>query len=90
MLLQGGNTSQDLGILAPFSESPSLLSLCICTSTVFGITFAVASKQSIRLLEEQAKHLLNATTRRDIEDNIVGVIGVGQDITELREKNAAL
>ena len=89
MLLQGGNTSQDLGILAPFSESPSLLSLCICTSTVFGITFAVASKQSIRLLEEQAKHLLNATTRRDIEDNIVGVIGVGQDITEAKKAQAA-
>jgi len=29
--------------------------------------------------------LLNATTRRDAEGNIVGVVGVGQDITELSE-----
>jgi len=34
--------------------------------------------------------LLNATTRRDIDGNIVGVLGVGQDITELRQKDAAL
>ena len=27
--------------------------------------------------------LLNATTRRDADGNIVGVVGVGQDITEL-------
>jgi len=29
--------------------------------------------------------LLNATTRRDVEGNIVGVVGVGQDITELSQ-----
>ncbi len=34
--------------------------------------------------------LLNATTRRDMEGNITGVIGIGQDITELREKENAL
>ncbi len=34
--------------------------------------------------------LLNATTRRDVEGNITGVIGVGQDITELRIKEKAL
>ncbi|MDM8565652.1 circadian clock protein KaiC [Candidatus Halobeggiatoa sp. HSG11] len=28
--------------------------------------------------------LLNATTRRDIDDVVIGVIGVGQDITELK------
>ena len=28
--------------------------------------------------------LLNATTRRDVTGSIVGVIGVGQDITEMR------
>ena len=28
--------------------------------------------------------LLNATTRRDVEGNIVGVVGVGQDITKAR------
>ena len=40
--------------------------------------------------QHQVDVLLNATTRRDIDGNIIGVIGVGQDITELREKNAAL
>ena len=34
--------------------------------------------------------LLNATTRRDMDGNIIGVIGIGQDITELREKETAL
>jgi PAS domain S-box-containing protein len=34
--------------------------------------------------------LLNATTRRDVEGNIVGVIGVGQDITLLKQKESAL
>ena len=34
--------------------------------------------------------LLNATTRRDIDSNIIGVIGVGQDMTEIREKELAL
>jgi len=29
--------------------------------------------------------LLNATTRRDVSDNVVGVIGVGQDITERKQ-----
>jgi two-component system CheB/CheR fusion protein len=34
--------------------------------------------------------LLNATSRRDVEGNITGVIGIGQDITELRAKESAL
>ncbi|MCX2978696.1 PAS domain S-box protein [Candidatus Marimicrobium litorale] len=34
--------------------------------------------------------LLNATTRRDVDGLITGVIGVGQDITELRQKERAL
>jgi PAS domain S-box-containing protein len=34
--------------------------------------------------------LLNATTRRDIDNNIIGVVGLGQDITEIREKELAL
>jgi PAS domain S-box-containing protein len=29
--------------------------------------------------------LLNATTRRDVQGNIIGVIGVGQDITERKQ-----
>ncbi|HIM07755.1 MAG TPA: response regulator, partial [Gammaproteobacteria bacterium] len=32
----------------------------------------------------------NATTRRDMEGNITGVIGIGQDITELRKNENAL
>ncbi|MFT7266260.1 MAG: PAS domain S-box-containing protein [Halioglobus sp.] len=34
--------------------------------------------------------LLNATTRKDTDNNIIGVIGVGQDITEQRRKESAL
>ena len=34
---------------------------------------------------ERIMVLLNATTRRDAQGNIVGVVGVGQDITELRQ-----
>lgn len=34
--------------------------------------------------------LLNATSRKNVEGDIVGVIGVGQNITELREKEGAL
>lgn len=34
--------------------------------------------------ERQEKHMLvNATTRRDENANIVGVLGVGQDVTEV-------
>lgn len=40
--------------------------------------------------KRQVDVLLNATTRRDTEGNITGVIGVGQNITELRKKDAAL
>ena len=39
---------------------------------------------------ERLDIILNATTRRDIDSNIIGVIGVGQDITEIREKELAL
>ena len=34
--------------------------------------------------------LLNATTRRDIDINIIGVVGVGWDITEIREQEQTL
>lgn len=34
--------------------------------------------------------LLNATTRRDVNGNVIGVIGVGQDITEVKLAQAAL
>ncbi|MCH8328749.1 MAG: PAS domain-containing protein, partial [Candidatus Marinimicrobia bacterium] len=34
--------------------------------------------------------LLSATTRRDIDGNIVGVLGIGQDITELDKYRASL
>lgn len=29
--------------------------------------------------------LLNATTRRDAQDNVIGVVGIGQDITDASE-----
>ena len=34
--------------------------------------------------------LLNATSRRDLDGNITGVIGIGQDVTDLRQKETAL
>ncbi|HYY49110.1 MAG TPA: PAS domain S-box protein, partial [Thermoplasmata archaeon] len=34
--------------------------------------------------------LLNATTRRDVQGNIIGVIGVGQDITDRKRAEQAL
>jgi len=33
--------------------------------------------------------LLNATTRRDAQDSVIGVVGIGQDITEARAKRDA-
>jgi len=35
--------------------------------------------------QRRVEVLLNATTRRDVSDNVVGVIGVGQDITERKQ-----
>ena len=34
--------------------------------------------------------LLNATTRKDVDGNIVGVVGVGQDITLARHRLVAI
>jgi two-component system, cell cycle sensor histidine kinase and response regulator CckA len=39
--------------------------------------------------EKRVEVLLNASSRRNIEGQIVGVLGVGQDITEIRAKEAA-
>ncbi len=47
--------------------------------------FSLNSKEG-----EYIELLLNATTRRDMEGNITGVIGIGQDITELRKNENAL
>ena len=33
--------------------------------------------------------LLNATSRRDAQDNVIGVVGIGQDITDARAKRDA-
>merc|ERR1711971_778227 len=35
-------------------------------------------------------HLVNATTRRDTESNIVGVVGVAQDVTDDRKHSEEL
>jgi PAS domain S-box-containing protein len=35
--------------------------------------------------QKRVEVLLNATTRRDVSGNVVGVIGVGQDVTERKE-----
>ena len=34
--------------------------------------------------------LVNATTRRDAEGNVVGVVGVAQDVTEAAQHNRAV
>eukprot|EP00959_Pyramimonas_sp_CCMP1952_P219973 4598903-Pyramimonas_sp.AAC.1 len=39
---------------------------------------------------ERVEVLLNATTRRDKEGNTVGVVGVGQDISERKKAEAEL
>ena len=39
--------------------------------------------------EQLIEILLNATTRRDASGNIVGVVGIGQNITEARAKRDA-
>ena len=33
--------------------------------------------------------LLNATSRRNAQDNVIGVVGIGQDITDARAKRNA-
>ncbi len=38
----------------------------------------------------QAELLFNATTRRDVSGNIIGLIGIGQDITERKRAEATL
>ena len=35
--------------------------------------------------QQRVEVLLNATTRRDVSGNVVGVLGVGQDITERKQ-----
>ena len=39
---------------------------------------------------QRVEVLLNATTRRDATNKVVGVVGVGQDITELKRGKAEL
>lgn len=44
-----------------------------------------------RTKSNEIRHLLvNATTRRDAESNVVGVVGVAQDVTEAVERDAAV
>ena len=44
-----------------------------------------------RTKSNEIRHLLvNATTRRDAESNVVGVVGVAQDVTEAVERDVAV
>jgi len=47
--------------------------------------FPLLSKQGVRV-----DILLNATTRRDIDGKVIGVIGVGQNVTEAKAAQAAI
>jgi PAS domain S-box-containing protein len=49
------------------------------------IEFSLISKPGTRV-----DVLTNSTTRRDAAGKVIGVVGVGQDITELKETNAKL
>jgi PAS domain S-box-containing protein len=51
----------------------------------FNFEFPLFTKEGRRL-----EVLLNATTRRDIDSHIIVVIGVGRDITEIREQEQTL
>ena len=39
--------------------------------------------------DHDVEMLFNATTRRDAQDNVIGVVGIGQDITDARAKRDA-
>jgi transcriptional regulator with PAS, ATPase and Fis domain len=44
-----------------------------------------------RTKSNEIRHLLvNATTRRDVENNVVGVVGVAQDVTEAVQRDRAV
>ena len=44
-----------------------------------------------RTKSDEIRHLLvNATTRRDAENNVVGVVGVAQDVTEAVQRDRAV
>lgn len=44
-----------------------------------------------RIKSNKIRHLLvNATTRRDPESNVIGVVGVAQDVTETVERDNAV
>jgi PAS domain S-box-containing protein len=68
-----------------FKESVStVLKEALAGKEAANYEFPLFTKDGKRL------ELLNATTRRDIDNNIIGVIGVGQDITGERGKDLAL
>ena len=58
---------------------------CFCFFRVTCLTFLND------LFVKQVRYLLvNATTRRDPENNIVGVVGVAQDVTEAAKHDRAV
>ena len=57
----------------------------ILSAKSFNFEFLLFTKEG-RRLEVQ----LNATTRRDLDINVIGVIDVGLDITEIRDQEQTL
>jgi hypothetical protein len=48
-------------------------------------------KFSLEHKKNEIRYLLvNATTRRDVKNNIMGVVGVGQDATEAAQHDRAV
>jgi len=62
----------------------------VLDSALLGVESASYEFPLYTKTDQRVDVLLNATTRRDVDGLIIGVIGVGQDITELRQKQNAL
>ena len=70
----------------------SVIQLCLFYITwLIQIYFIFSYFKEFRTKSNEIRYLLvNATTRRDAENNIVGVVGVAQDVTEAGKHDRAV